>query len=184
VASSSNGTHAASPDTNRDTDVIAGSNATVVADLGGTGEPHQVQWAEVPAVFRQHREPVDSASRQEVVSIPEVACKPSLSRRDTVRSADWVLMQNTGDYTLQLGTSLDRELLLSSTDSIPADYELAIYVFKRTPSGRPMYGLSVNTYATAWEALRAINSLPDDMKTYRPMVRKFGDLHKKIRQHQ
>ncbi|OED37290.1 hypothetical protein AB833_24380 [Chromatiales bacterium (ex Bugula neritina AB1)] len=97
-----------------------------------------------------------------------------------LKNRHWVLAQKSDDYTIQISSSVDRELLLSEAQAIASSDPLSYFDFKKTPSGRPVYGLAIGVYDSAYDALDAISKFPDEMKVYQPWVRQFNELQQQI----
>lgn len=121
-------------------------------------------------------------------SEPQLASAIAISETDEsgalfAEDRSWVLAQDSSKYTIQIGSSVDRELLLSEAQSIESEEMLVLYDFKRTPSGRPVYGLAVGVFASVKEALRAIGNLPTEMKVNKPWVRQFGELQEQVEEY-
>ena len=98
-----------------------------------------------------------------------------------VLSSDWLLDQDPTAFTIQFGTSPDKDLLYRSAKSFDSETPVVVFPFKRTPSNRPVYGFASGIYASLDEARQGILELPESAITYGPWVRSIGKVQTQIK---
>lgn len=96
-------------------------------------------------------------------------------------TSEWLLRQDPTAFTIQFGTSPDKDLLYRSAKTFDSEFPVVVFPFKRTPTNRPVYGFASGTYASLEEAKQGILELPESAFTYGPWVRPIGKLQKQIR---
>jgi septal ring-binding cell division protein DamX len=107
--------------------------------------------------------------------------RPAATSPITLADQKWILEQDPRRYTIQFGTSPNRDLLLEQALTLRGDQDPAVYPFKRTPSGRPVFGLSSGLYDSFDAAEQQLASLPESLKTFQPWIRPLNDLQRQIR---
>ncbi|OED40647.1 hypothetical protein AB833_11290 [Chromatiales bacterium (ex Bugula neritina AB1)] len=93
----------------------------------------------------------------------------------------WVLEQDNSKYTIQFGSSPDRQLLIQDAQQFDSTEPMAIYVFKRTPTNRPVYGLARGVYDSLDHASQSLTQLPPELKIFDPWIRPINKLQDQIR---
>ncbi len=96
-------------------------------------------------------------------------------------SEKWILDQNRSTFTIQFGSSPDIHLLEQFISIIDTGLPVAIYPYKKTPSGRNVYGLATGLYSDLDTALSAVESLSDSAKAFGPWVRPMTDLQNQVK---
>jgi len=99
--------------------------------------------------------------------------------RKPVFKNDWVLKQNPKNYTLQIASGDNLEILLQLTTTYPPKIEAAI--FESKVKGKKVYGLLYGKFPDAKLAQEKAKNLPDKLQKWKPWVRKFGDIHSKLK---
>ena len=89
---------------------------------------------------------------------------------------EWVTRLNPEHFIVQYGTSPDLELLEEFIPIINNEEEIAIYPFKKTPTGRLVYGIATGVYTDLDTALESLEELPAEARAYEPWVRPIKDL--------
>jgi len=105
------------------------------------------------------------------------APKPKVETLDS----SWVLKQNPDHFIVQYGSSPDLELMKQFAQEMDSTEPMAIYVFKRTPSGRPVYGIASTLHTDLDEALSFVKQLPTTARQFDPWVRPLKDLQNSIK---
>ena len=93
----------------------------------------------------------------------------------------WVFDQRSEEFTVQFGTSPNSELLLEFVPAISSGSPISIYPFKKTPSGRLVFGIATGLYSTLEEAAAAIEAMPPAAQEFGPWIRPIGELQTDIR---
>ncbi len=112
------------------------------------------------------------------------ALVPTVERNKppTITDESWILTLNPNDFIIQFGSSTDLQLFDEFVPVIDTEQPIALYSYKRTPSGRPVYGIATGVYADADRALAAVSNLSAEARAFNPWVRKISDLTADIRQ--
>lgn len=92
----------------------------------------------------------------------------------------WIQELDPTSYIIQFGSSPERSLLDEMIPFINQDEPIAIYPFRRTPSGRPVYAIDTSVYDNPDTALAAIESFSAQARTYSPWVKKISHLKEEI----
>ena len=92
---------------------------------------------------------------------------------------EWVLMQNPKNYTLQLASSTNAELIKKYYEENGLAQKAGYY--RDVREGESWYALVYGSYASVREANEAIASLTLDLKKWSPWVRKLQNVQKIIR---
>jgi len=151
------------------------TNAAPAAD-----EPAQApEPASVVAVAQE----INSAAPQadELTQSLDASAQSAPQTPTLLVDAAWILNQDPRFYTIQFGTSPDLALLQRQAQSLQTDQDAALYPFKRTPSGRPVFGLSSGLYDSFEAAEQHLELLPQSLKTFQPWIRPLDDLQRQIR---
>ena len=109
--------------------------------------------------------------------IQAISGSPEVSR---IVNQQWILEQSSDKFTIQFGTSPDSELLLEFVPLIATGSPVSIFPFKRTPSGRLVFGISTGLYSTLEEAATAVNTMPAAAQEFDPWIRPLGQLKRDI----
>lgn len=99
----------------------------------------------------------------------------------TLHNESWLLAQDREKFTIQFGSSPDRQLMLDYARSFANDAPLSLYPYKKTPTNRPIYGLARGIYNSLDNASKALDTLPSELKTFSPWIRPIGKLQDQIR---
>lgn len=112
--------------------------------------------------------------------LPVSSKEADIQDKPEIVDSKWVQGLNPAHYIMQFGASPDRALLDEFIPVINQSEPIAVYLFKRTPSGRPVYGIATGVYKTADAALAAIESFSAQARSHEPWVRKISDLKEDI----
>jgi hypothetical protein len=93
--------------------------------------------------------------------------------------ADWVSQQDPRHYTLQLASSTRRSKIEKYYQQYRISERGGYYHYRR--EGRDWYALVYGSYPTVSAAKAAIENLPEELRKWKPWVRRFRDIHKKMR---
>ncbi len=83
----------------------------------------------------------------------------------------WLTQLNPSHYIIQYGSTVDVELLSEFIPIISNDEEIAIYPYRKTPSGRMVYGIATGVYDDMETALAALEQISTEARAYGPWVR-------------
>ncbi len=98
---------------------------------------------------------------------------------DKTRNASWLAEQNPEHYTLYLAGSYDLASLMSVAQSIPKQSEVAFY--EVSFKGRSWFTLIYGEFEDAQKAKKALQKLPDEIKKWSPLIRKFSDMQEAVK---
>jgi MSHA biogenesis protein MshM len=94
---------------------------------------------------------------------------------------EWLAQQNGASYSIQLLGSNDPELLREYFKTIAKYLEIEkVYVYRTTANRRPSLTVLYGTFATREEVMRALRSLPDELKLNRPYYRTLQGIRSEI----
>lgn len=95
------------------------------------------------------------------------------------KDSSWVAAQNPEHYTLYLAGSYDLASLMSVAQSIPNQSKVNYYEvnFK----GKSWFTLIYGEFESAQLAKKALRKLPDDIKKWSPLVRKFSEMQQTLK---
>lgn len=93
---------------------------------------------------------------------------------------EWVLKQDTDKFTIQFGSSPDKDLLYESARTFPTEEAVVVFPFKKTPSNRTVYGFSAGLYDSLEKAQQAIRDMPSATRAIGPWIRPIDELQKQI----
>lgn len=94
----------------------------------------------------------------------------------------WVLSQSRDSFTMQLGSSPDRDKLVDFANEVLVDEQAHIYAFKVSSIGNPIYGLAYGLYPDLKSAQESIEKLPSSYREFNPWVRPISELQNQISQ--
>lgn len=92
----------------------------------------------------------------------------------------WLLSQSRGNYTLQLGSSPEKEKLVAFAGELAIFEQAHIFAFKVSSIGNPIYGLSIGMYPDMESAQKSIEELPPSFRQFKPWVRPIGELQDQV----
>jgi len=119
-----------------------------------------------------------------VQSLPPAAPEPTTSTAepDTVRDnltivdAQWISRLNPNSFIVQFASTPDLKLLKEFIPVINNGEPIAIYPFKKTRSGNPVYGIATGVFDDLDSALISLEQLPTEARAYKPWVRPVKEL--------
>ena len=92
----------------------------------------------------------------------------------------WINELNPNHFIIQYGSAMDLELLNNFITRINNDEEIAIYPYRKTPSGRLVYGIATGVHTNRQAALASLDELTTEARAYKPWVRPVKELIKEI----
>ena len=92
----------------------------------------------------------------------------------------WQIQNGQAHQKRGYGSSVDLELIEEFIPVINNAEKIAIYPFKKTPSGRLVYGIATGVYTDLDTALASLDDLPAEARAYEPWVRPVNELIKQI----
>jgi len=98
-----------------------------------------------------------------------------------ILDSSWVLQQNPDHFIVQYGSSPDLELLEQFAQEMNHNEPMTIYTYKRTPSGRPVYGIASTLHTDLDIALAYVEQLPANARQFGPWVRPLKNLQNQIK---
>lgn len=113
------------------------------------------------------------------VDMNSVAMSEGTAKENRV-TEKWILEQKASTFTIQFGSSPDLELLEQFIPVINTGQPIALYAYKKTPTGRNVYGLATGLYNDLDTALSTVEKLPAAAKEFEPWVRPMKDLQTQI----
>ena len=93
---------------------------------------------------------------------------------------NWLLNQKSTEFTIQFGSSPDRNLLEEFIPLLETSEPITIYPYKKTPTNRPVYGLATGLFPDIDTAIGHIETLSATAREFDPWVRPIGDLKQLI----
>ncbi len=117
------------------------------------------------------------------IEIPAVAppdpttAAPALKR---IREATWMFKQDADKFTIQFGSSVDKEKLRMSALELSDDSVIILFPFKRNANDRTVYGFTSGIYDTVDQAALAIAGMPASIREFSPWIRPVDTLQKQI----
>ncbi len=133
---------------------------------------------------RQHDDQavLSKPSQQDEDSLSVVTnTKSSNPKRESeLFDSEWILNQNTNNFTIQLASSNDRAKLKNYALDLPVTIPLVIYPSRISTDGNITYGLSAGVFKSNEEALSALATLPEALGEYGLWVRKIADISTQI----
>ncbi|MEM7257620.1 MAG: hypothetical protein AAF404_09555 [Pseudomonadota bacterium] len=93
---------------------------------------------------------------------------------------DWVRQLPPSEYIIQFAATPDKDAIMAfSRENLSTG--AVIYPFKRTPSGRPVFGVAMqNVYLSLDAAQRAVEQLPASLQEAKPWIRPVNQLQKAV----
>jgi septal ring-binding cell division protein DamX len=88
----------------------------------------------------------------------------------------WLIAQNPANYTLQLASSTNRDLIQKYFEENHLQGKAGYYSSMR--QGERWYALVYGSYASVNQAKEAISDLPQDLRKWSPWVRNINSIHK------
>jgi TPR repeat protein len=98
---------------------------------------------------------------------------------DKTKGATWLMAQNPEHYTLYLAGSYDLASLMVVAKSVPNQSDVAFY--KANFKGKSWFTLIYGEYEDAQLAKKTLQKLPEEIKKWSPLVRKFSDMQKVLK---
>ena len=111
----------------------------------------------------------------------EAPAKAATSVKPDIVDAEWIASLNPQHFIVQFASTPDLNLLNELIPVINNNEEIAIYPFKKTRSGRPVYGIATGVFTDLDGALASLNDLSDEARAYDPWVRPVVELIKQIK---
>jgi len=117
-----------------------------------------------------------------IESRPNIETRPATtaSAKPDMVDAEWVTRLNPEHFIVQYGSTVDLELIEEFVPVINSSEEIAIYPFKKTPSGRLVYGIATGVYDDLDNALESVEKLSAEARAYNPWVRPVDELIEQI----
>ena len=78
----------------------------------------------------------------------------------TIVGTQWMLEQNPEHFIIQYGSSSDLKLLKQFAAEMGTEDPIAIYPFKTTPSGKPVFGIASSLHGDLDAGLNYVEQLP------------------------
>lgn len=122
-----------------------------------------------------HHGLVDGYRTLSASSIKPASFTPSVPA-SAVGPQEWVKAQSPDNFTLQLASSTNAELIKKYFVENSLDGKGGYYKNKR--EGEYWYALVYGSYPSVTAANEAIAGLPDDLKKWSPWVRKLKSIHR------
>lgn len=96
-------------------------------------------------------------------------------------SVDWLSQLKPSDFVIQFAATPDKSAITAFANENMAATGAAIYPFKRTPSGRQVFGIAtVASYDSLESARLALQSLPAALQQEKPWIRPVKDLQRQV----
>jgi len=116
----------------------------------------------------------------EVRYLPRKTEKPLPSDKlAETKDSSWIAAQNPEHYTLHLAGSYDLASLMTVAQSIPNQSEVAYYEVNF--EGKSWYTLIYGEFEDAQVAKKALQKLPEEIKQWSPLVRKFSEMQQTLK---
>ena len=153
----------------RNGDPVAAYDLALALERQG-GDPEQVKlWL---------REAARHGLVQAYNRLQAVAVKPAPGARALViiTPDDWIRQQNPRHYTLQLASSTHRRVIEKYYRENRLEGRGGYYRNRR--EGQDWYALVYGAYPTVSEARAAIGNLPEELRKWKPWVRRIRDIQR------
>ena len=99
----------------------------------------------------------------------------------TIVGTQWMLEQNPEHFIIQYGSSPDLKLLKQFATEMGTEDPIAIYPFKTTPSGKPVFGIASSLHGDLDAGLNYVEQLPAAVREFGPWVRPLKNVQRQIR---
>ena len=99
----------------------------------------------------------------------------------TIVGTQWMLEQNPEHFIIQYGSSSDLKLLKQFAAEMGTEDPIAIYPFKTTPSGKPVFGIASSLHGDLDAGLNYVEQLPAAVREFGPWVRPLKNVQRQIR---
>ena len=99
----------------------------------------------------------------------------------TIVGTQWMLEQNPEHFIIQYGSSPDLKLLKQFAAEMGTEDPIAIYPFKTTPSGKPVFGIASSLHGDLDAGLNYVEQLPAAVREFGPWVRPLKNVQRQIR---
>jgi len=99
----------------------------------------------------------------------------------TIVGTQWMLEQNPEHFIVQYGSSPDLKLLKQFAVEMGSAEPIAIYPFKTTPSGKPVFGIASSLHGDLDAGLNYVKELPAAVREFGPWVRPLKNVQQQIR---
>ena len=103
------------------------------------------------------------------------------SSRISIVGSQWMLEQNPEHFIVQYGSSPNLRLLKQFAAVMETDEPIAIYPFKTTSSGKPVYGIASSLHSNLEAGLNSVKQLPESVREFGPWVRPLKNVQQQIR---
>ncbi len=155
-----------------DTDIAPRADTTITAVMSEAIKP-------VPSA--SVADEVISTSSDQKVATPDLNPAATNITKTTAFTLDnvlrdqdaiaWLTKLKASDFIIQFAATPDEQAIFEFT-SDSMNGEAVVYPFKRTPSGRPVYGAaSTDIYDSLESAQNALAGLPETLKDINPWIR-------------
>jgi len=95
------------------------------------------------------------------------------------KDTSWVAKQNPEHFTLHLAGSYDLASLLSVAQTVPNKSDVAYY--EVSVKGKSWFTLIYGDFSNAQAAKKALQTLPEEIRKWSPLVRKFSELQETLK---
>ena len=148
---------------------------------------HSTQSSAVEVVQESTEAPAPTAAKQPAITeattaVANIETQPIATApvKPDLVDEQWITRLNPEQFIVQYGSSVDLELIEEFIPVINNAEKIAIYPFKKTPSGRLVYGIATGVYTDLDTALASLDDLPAEARAYEPWVRPVNELIKQI----
>ena len=114
-------------------------------------------------------------------SVEEVVENTDVNQTDSkIVGEEWIAQLDGDSFIIQYGTTLDLERVDELVPAISRGASIAVYAYKTTASGSPIYGIATGVYANWNDAFDQVTSLPSEARAYNPWIRSVAEVQLQI----
>jgi septal ring-binding cell division protein DamX len=96
-------------------------------------------------------------------------------------SVEWLIQLKPSEFIIQFATTPDKPAIIAFATENLSTSGAAVYPFKRTPSGRYVYGVStIEVYKSLESAQLALGKLPPALQQSKPWIRPVKALQEEV----
>ncbi|CAG0987705.1 hypothetical protein MTYP_02107 [Methylophilaceae bacterium] len=141
------------------------------------GEPAQQASALIAA-----EAPVPAPLPEEAVETAAGSQAEDILERRLAVTKHWLNQQPESTVSIQLMGASNDDQLRQQLESLAAKVEIDnVYVYRTTVTGKPFITVLYGTYIDRREAVRALQQLPEALRSYRPQLRTTGGILQEIK---
>jgi septal ring-binding cell division protein DamX len=127
------------------------------------------------------RQNSEAQSEQPVAAISPAGNTSTAEILNSQAGVDWIGQLEPSDFIIQFAATPDQSAIMAFATENLATTGAAIYPFKRTPSGRQVFGVAaVESYGSLESAQLALQSLPAALQQQKPWIRPVKDLQTQV----